>query len=71
MFHIVYKLENCRFYVDGKMESIIKLEDVWKRYEMGKAGGLTVLKEADLDIKQGDFIVGGNDGRERHLAPIW
>jgi putative ABC transport system ATP-binding protein len=38
------------------MESIIRLEDVWKRYDMGKAGGLTVLKEVNLDIKKGDFI---------------
>jgi putative ABC transport system ATP-binding protein len=37
-------------------ESIIKLDDVWKRYNMGKAGGLTVLKEINLDIKQGEFI---------------
>src|SRR4030067_934343 len=38
------------------MEPIIKLDDVWKRYEMGKAGGLTVLKEIDLEIKKGEFI---------------
>ncbi len=38
------------------MESIIQLENVWKRYEMGKAGGLTVLKEIDLDIKKGEFV---------------
>lgn len=37
-------------------ESIIKLEDVWKRYNMGKAGSLTVLKEIDFDIKQGEFV---------------
>jgi hypothetical protein len=30
------------------MEPLIKLEDVWKRYNMGKAGGLTVLKEVNL-----------------------
>jgi len=38
------------------MNPIIKLDDVWKRYQMGKAGGLTVLKEVNLDIMQGDFI---------------
>ncbi|MFA5856834.1 MAG: ABC transporter ATP-binding protein [Candidatus Pacearchaeota archaeon] len=38
------------------MNSIIRLDDVWKRYEMGKSGGLTVLKEVDFDIKQGEFI---------------
>lgn len=37
-------------------QSVIKFEDVWKRYEMGKAGGLTVLKEINLDIKQGEFV---------------
>jgi putative ABC transport system ATP-binding protein len=38
------------------MNSIIKLDDVWKRYEMGKSGGLTVLKEINLDIKRGEFV---------------
>jgi putative ABC transport system ATP-binding protein len=37
-------------------ETIIKLDDVWKRYEMGKAGGLTVLKEINLTINKGDFV---------------
>lgn len=32
------------------------MEDVWKRYNMGKAGILTVLKEIDLTINKGDFI---------------
>ena len=38
------------------MNSIIKLEDVWKRYTMGKSGGLTVLSEIDFDIKAGEFV---------------
>lgn len=38
------------------MKSIIALNDVWKRYNMGKAGGLTVLKEIDLTINKGDFV---------------
>jgi len=38
------------------MNSVIKMDDVWKRYMMGKAGGLTVLKEVDLDIRKGDFV---------------
>ncbi len=38
------------------MEPIIKLDEVWKRYEMGKAGGLIVLKDISLEIKQGEFI---------------
>ena len=37
------------------MKSIIKLDDVWKRYDMGKAGGLTVLKEISLDIMEKEF----------------
>jgi putative ABC transport system ATP-binding protein len=38
------------------MESIIRMENVWKRYDMGKAGWLTVLREVSLDIKRGEFI---------------
>ena len=38
------------------MESLIKLDDVWKRYEMGKAGSLVVLKEINLNIKKGEFV---------------
>jgi putative ABC transport system ATP-binding protein len=37
-------------------ETLIQLDDVWKRYSMGRAGGLTVLKEANLSIKKGEFI---------------
>ena len=37
-------------------EPIIKLEDVWKRYKMGRAGDLTVLKEINFDIKHGEFV---------------
>ena len=35
---------------------VIRMEDVWKRYQMGKAGGLTVLKEIDFSINKGEFI---------------
>ena len=38
------------------MKSIIKMDDVWKRYQMGKTEGLTVLKEVDLEIKPGEFV---------------
>jgi putative ABC transport system ATP-binding protein len=38
------------------MESIISLKNVWKKYDMGKAGSLVVLKEINLDIKQGEFV---------------
>jgi len=39
-----------------KTESLIKIENVWKKYDMGKAGALVVLKEINLDIKKGDFV---------------
>ena len=35
---------------------ILELEDVWKTYDMGKAGKLTVLKKINLDIKEGEFV---------------
>jgi len=38
------------------MKPVIAMDDVWKRYNMGKAGGLTVLKEIDLAINKGDFV---------------
>jgi putative ABC transport system ATP-binding protein len=38
------------------MNAVIKMDDVWKRYQMGKAGGLTVLKEIDLEINKGEFV---------------
>ena len=34
------------------VKSVIEMEDVWKRYEMGGAEGLTVLKEVNLNIKR-------------------
>jgi len=44
-------------------ESMIKLDDVWKRYKMGRSDGLTVLKEISFDIKQGEFVaVNGPSG---------
>ncbi len=38
------------------MKPVIVLDDVWKRYDMGKAGGLTVLKEIDLKVERGEFV---------------
>ncbi|MFZ1970687.1 MAG: ABC transporter ATP-binding protein [Candidatus Nanoarchaeia archaeon] len=38
------------------MNPIIRIEDVWKRYDMGKAGGLTVLKEISLSVNKGEFV---------------
>jgi putative ABC transport system ATP-binding protein len=37
------------------MESIIKIQDVWKKYDMGEAEPLIVLKDINLDIKKGEF----------------
>lgn len=38
------------------MKEVILMDDVWKRYDMGKAGGLTVLKEVDCKINKGEFV---------------
>ncbi len=38
------------------MDSIIKIEDVWKSYDMDKAGELTVLKKITLQIDKGEFV---------------
>lgn len=38
------------------LNEIIQMDDVWKRYKMGKADGLTVLKEIDFTIKRGEFV---------------
>ena len=35
---------------------LIEIKDVWKKYDMGKAEPLIVLKEIDLEIKKGDFV---------------
>jgi putative ABC transport system ATP-binding protein len=37
-------------------ESLIKIENVWKKYDMGNAEPLVVLKKIDLDIKKGEFV---------------
>ena len=38
------------------MESVIKLDDVWKKYDMGGIEPLVVLKEVNLEIKKGEFV---------------
>jgi len=38
------------------MSSILQLNNVWKKYDMGHAGTLVVLKEIMIDIKKGDFV---------------
>jgi putative ABC transport system ATP-binding protein len=37
-------------------ESVIQIKDVWKKYDMGEAEPLIVLKEINLDIKQQEFV---------------
>jgi putative ABC transport system ATP-binding protein len=39
-----------------KQESLIKIKNVWKKYDMGDAEPLIVLKEIDLDIKEKEFV---------------
>jgi len=40
-----------------KQEQILlSLDDVWKSYDMGRAGKLTVLKKINLNIKDGEFV---------------
>ena len=36
--------------------SLIKIEEVWKKYDMGESEPLVVLKEINLDIKEGEFV---------------
>jgi putative ABC transport system ATP-binding protein len=45
------------------MNSIIRIEDVWKKYDMGKAGILVVLKKINLEIKEREFVaITGHSG---------
>jgi putative ABC transport system ATP-binding protein len=37
-------------------ESLIRIDGVWKKYDMGDAEPLVVLKEINLDIKKGEFV---------------
>ena len=37
-------------------EYLIKIDDVWKKYDMGSADPLIVLKEINLGIKKGEFV---------------
>ncbi|MBW2968882.1 ABC transporter ATP-binding protein [Candidatus Woesearchaeota archaeon] len=37
-------------------KNILRLENVWKSYNMGRAGVLTVLKDINLDVYKGDFV---------------
>jgi putative ABC transport system ATP-binding protein len=37
-------------------ESLIRIDGVWKKYDMGNEEPLVVLKEINLDIKKGEFV---------------
>lgn len=37
-------------------ESVIQIQDVWKKYNMDGSEPLVVLKEINLDIKTGEFV---------------
>jgi putative ABC transport system ATP-binding protein len=37
-------------------DSLIRIDNVWKKYDMGNAEPLIVLKEINLDIKKGEFV---------------
>ena len=39
-----------------KQETVIKIDNVWKKYDMGKAEPLVVLKEINLEIHKGEFV---------------
>jgi len=37
-------------------ESLIRIDGVWKKYDMGNEEPLVVLKDINLDIKRGEFV---------------
>jgi len=39
-----------------KQETVIKLDGVWKKYDMGEAEPLIVLNNINLDIRKGEFV---------------
>jgi putative ABC transport system ATP-binding protein len=42
--------------VNKLTESLIQIKDVWKKYEMGEAEPLIVLKDINLEIKNNEFV---------------
>jgi len=38
------------------MESLIKIDNVWKKYDMGETEPLIVLKEINLNVKKQEFV---------------
>ncbi len=39
-----------------KSKTIIKIDNVWKKYDMGKAEPLVVLKDINIEIHKGEFV---------------
>jgi putative ABC transport system ATP-binding protein len=37
-------------------QELIKIKNVWKKYDMGEAAPLIVLKEIDLEVYEGEFV---------------
>lgn len=37
-------------------QTIIRIDNVWKKYDMGKADPLVVLKEINLEVHRGEFL---------------
>jgi len=40
----------------SEQQSVIKIDHVWKKYDMGKADPLVVLKDINIDVKQNEFL---------------
>jgi len=54
---ILFINQNMANEIMNKTESsLIRIDNVWKKYEMGEAEPLIVLKEIDLEIKRGEFV---------------
>ncbi len=44
-------------------QKLIQIDNLWKKYNMGKAGPLVVLKKVNLTIEQGEFVaITGSSG---------
>lgn len=39
-----------------KKDVLIKIQDVWKKYDMGEATPLVVLREINLEVRKGEFL---------------
>ena len=52
----VHFLYNIKFADSIMKQELIEIKNVWKKYDMGKAEALVVLKEINLEIYKGEFI---------------